>query len=93
MELEVVEKKESGLLIKVIGEGHTLCNLLCTELYKDENVVSAAYNIEHPLTGSPKLYVRTKKGKSPKRALVDAADRIVDELEDLHKQLQKTLKK
>ena len=93
MELEVVEKGDGGLLIKIIGEGHTLCNLLRAELYKDENVISASYNIEHPLTEPPKLYVKTKKGKSPKRALADAADRVIGELEDLRKQLQKALKK
>ncbi|MDI6643046.1 MAG: DNA-directed RNA polymerase subunit L [Candidatus Hodarchaeaceae archaeon] len=93
MELELVEKGEGRLLIKIAEEGHTLCNLLRAELCKDENVVSAAYTIEHPLTESPKFYVKTKKGKSPERALIDAAGRIVEQLEDLRKQLQKALKK
>lgn len=93
MELELVEKGEGSRLIKITGEGHTLCNLLRAELGKDESVVSAAYTIEHPLTEAPKFYVKTKKGKSPERAITDAADRIVEQLEDLRKQLQKALKK
>ena len=92
MELEIVKKEEESLLVKITGENHTLCNLLREELNKDENVVSAAYAIEHPLTGSPKFYVKTKKGKSPERALVDAADRIAEQFKDLRKQLQKALK-
>lgn len=93
MELELVKKEDESLLIKIVGENHTLCNLLREELNKDENVVSASYTIEHPLTESPKFYVKTKKGKSPERALRDAADRVAEQLEDLRKQLQKALKK
>jgi len=93
MELELVKKENGSLLIKIVGENHTLCNLLREELNKDENVASASYTIEHPLTESPKFYVKTKKGKSPERALTDAADRVAEQLEDLRKQLQKVLKK
>lgn len=93
MELELVKKENGSLLIKIVGENHTLCNLLRAELNKDESVVSAAYNIEHPLTESPKFYVQTKKGKSPKRALTNAAGQIVEQLEELRKHLQKDLKK
>lgn len=93
MELELVKKENGSLLIKIVGENHTLCNLLREELNKDENVASASYTIEHPLTESPKLYVKVKKGKSPERALTDAADRVAEQLENLRKQLQKVLKK
>jgi DNA-directed RNA polymerase subunit L len=93
MELELVKKENGSLLIKIVGENHTLCNLLREELNKDENVASASYTIEHPLTESPKFYVKIKKGKSPERALTDAAGRVAEQLEDLRKQLQKVLKK
>ena len=93
MELELIKKENGSMQIKIVGENHTLCNLLRAQLNQDESVASAAYNIEHPLTESPKFYVQTKKGKSPKRALSDAADEIVEQLEDLRKQLQKALKK
>ncbi len=93
MELEVMKKESDILHIKITGENHTLCNLLRTQLQKDEDVASASYVIEHPLTEPPKIYVETKKGKSPKRALTGAADQIAEQLEDLRKQLQKALKK
>ncbi len=93
MELELIEKESGSMLIKIVGENHTFCNLLRAELNKDESVTSAAYNVEHPLIGSPKFYVETKKGKSPKRAFTDAAGQISKQLEDLRKQLQKDLKK
>ncbi len=93
MELELVEKGDGSLLIKVRGEDHTLCNLLRKALHDDRYVVAASYAIEHPLTESPKLYVKTKKGKTPERALTDAAGRVAEQLKELQKQLQRGLKK
>lgn len=93
MELELVEKGEGSLLIKVRGEDHTLCNLLRKSLYDDKHVIAASYVIEHPLTEPPKFYVKTRKGKSPERAFTDAAGRVAEQLEELQKQLQRALKK
>ena len=93
MELELVEKGEGALLIKVREEDHTLCNLLRKTLLSDKYVVAASYVIEHPLTESPKFYVKTKKGKTPERALMDAAGQVAEQLKELQKQLQRELKK
>lgn len=93
MELEMVEKGDDSVLIKITGEDHTFCNMLRAEVAKDENVASAVYTIEHPLTEPPKFYLRVKKGKSPERILAEAAGRVVEQLEELRKQLQKELKK
>jgi len=93
MEIELVEKRDDSILIKIIGEDHTFCNLLRAELAKDENVVSAVYTIEHPLTEPPKFYLKVKREKSPERVLTDAAGRVLEQLEDLRRQFQKELKK
>ena len=88
-----MEKGERSLVVKVLGEDHTLCNLLRKALYEDEYVVAASYVVEHPLTEPPKIYVKTKVGKSPERALTDAAERVAEQLEELRKKLQRELKK
>ncbi len=93
MELELVEKGEGSLLIKVREEDHTLCNLLRKALYDDKYVIAASYVIEHPLTEPPKFYVKTKKGKTPERALMDAAGQVAKQLKELQKQLQRGFKK
>jgi DNA-directed RNA polymerase subunit L len=93
VELELVEKGEGALLIKVRGEDHTLCNLLRKTLHNDKYVVAASYAVEHPLTEPPKLYVKTKKGKTPEHALTDAAEQVAEQLKELQKQLQRGLKK
>ncbi len=92
MELELVEKGEDSILVKIDGEDHTFSNLLRGELSKDDNVASAIYTIGHPITEPVKIYVKVKN-KSPERAIIDAAGRVAKQLEDLQKQLRKELKK
>jgi len=90
MQLELIEKKENGRLIRIIDEDHTLCNLLRHELQENDNVLAASYTMGHPLTEHPKFFVKAER--APERAMADAADRIAKNLEDLHEQLQKALK-
>jgi len=92
MELEVLNKDEESLAVKLIGEDHTLCNVLRKFLSDDESVTAASYSIEHPLLEHPKLYVKVKKGR-PMTALTRAAEQIITNCEELGKQLSKALKK
>jgi DNA-directed RNA polymerase subunit L len=91
VQLELLKKEDNSRLIMVVGEDHTLTNLLRVVLHEDVNVRAASYTVDHPLTGNPKFFIRTE-GKSPERALVDAVERIVEKLEEAKKQLQRALR-
>jgi DNA-directed RNA polymerase subunit L len=93
MELELLKKDENSIMVKIIGEDHTLCNVLRKALYEDKHVASASYVIEHPILEHPKFYVKVKKGRSPRRALTDAAGRVIESCEELRKDLLKLRKK
>ncbi|MEM2866659.1 MAG: DNA-directed RNA polymerase subunit L [Candidatus Hadarchaeales archaeon] len=82
MKIEEVQREGRALRFRVVGEDHTLCNLLRKVMYEDENVEAAAYRIEHPLLSSPEFYVRVKKGK-PEEALLRALERLGKKLEEL----------
>ena len=52
---------------------------------EDEDVEAAAYVIEHPIIGEPKLYV---KAKNPKKSLKQAAETVksrCNEFKDLNR--------
>lgn len=76
MEIKVLEGKKNRLVIEIKGEGHTFCNALKKELWNDSHVKIAAYKIEHPLVGIPKLIVETDGKEMPKKALTEAAKRL-----------------
>ncbi|RLI11240.1 DNA-directed RNA polymerase subunit L [Candidatus Bathyarchaeota archaeon] len=77
MELRVLKKTDRELRLEVVGESHTLLNLLQKELVKDPEVEIGGYDVVHPLERPIRsiLYVRTRGRKKPEEALLEAVDR------------------
>jgi DNA-directed RNA polymerase subunit L len=76
MELKVVDKSSKRLIFELKGSTHTLCNALKDELWQDKDLVSASYNIDHPLIGVPKFIVETNGNTEPVKALQNACTRL-----------------
>ena len=87
MELRILEESEDMLKVE-IGDV-TLINLLNEKIWKQRGIEFSAYNIEHPYLSKPVITVRSK---NPKKTLVDAADRIIDDVDALRKKLQSAMK-
>jgi DNA-directed RNA polymerase subunit L len=92
MKIKVLMKTANELRIEVEGAGHGLCNLLQKKLLEDENVDMAGYDVPHPLASNPVIYVRTKGTAKPKNALIEAAEKAVEENDDFSKELNRALK-
>ena len=77
MELKVLKKTDRELRLEVIGESHTLLNLLQKELVRDPEVEIGGYDVVHPLERPIRsiLYVKTKGRKKPEEALLEAVER------------------
>lgn len=71
--MKVITDKRRELEIEITGESHTLCNALRKALMEDEDVEAAAYVIDHPIIGEPKLQIRAK---NPKKSLKTAAELV-----------------
>jgi DNA-directed RNA polymerase subunit L len=93
MKVNILKKTENELKIEVEGASHTICNLLQKRLLEDENVELAGYDIPHPLTPVPVIYVRTKGKVKPEEALLKALEKAREMNEEFGKALQKALKK
>ena len=87
MELRILEEKDD--LLKVEVDDVTLVNLLNERIWKQRGIEFSAYKIEHPYLSKPVITVRSK---NPKKALIDAADQIIDEVDVLKKKVQAVLK-
>lgn len=88
MELKVIEQEKGKLKVEVIGETHTLCNLLRNELNENKSVEIAGYHLEHPMVNNPILFVETEKD-DPKKALSNACSSIKKKTAELRKELNK----
>jgi DNA-directed RNA polymerase subunit L len=76
MELKVYEHTKKRIVFELIGADHTFCNALKKELWNDDTVRAAAYNVAHPLIGIPKFIVETNGQKDAKDVLKAAVNRL-----------------
>ncbi len=90
MKIEVVERGEKSIRVRIIGEDHTFCNILRKMMYEDDNVEMAPYTIEHPMLGHPEFYVKVRRGK-PEDAMLKAAKRLMERCEELREKLKNKL--
>ena len=92
MELRIIEEGKNKLVVEIKGEDHTFCNAIKAELWNDKHVKAAAYNIDHPMVGEPKLIVETDGKEDPQDALVAAAKRLKKTVDAFAKEATKNLK-
>jgi len=76
MELRVLRRTPNELKFEIEGEGHTFCNLLESVLLEDKMVEFAGYDVPHPLISNAIFFIRTKEGKRPEEALIEAIEKI-----------------
>ena len=79
MEINVLEDTSERIVFELPGAGHTLCNVLKKELWKDGRVKVATYAIAHPLKGIPQMVVETDGSAKPVVVIKEAIKKVSDE--------------
>ncbi len=92
MELRVLRRTANELKIEIEGEGHTFCNLLESVLLEDKMVEFAGYDVPHPLISNAIFFIRTKEGKRPEEALIEAIEKIRRKGKELSQEFNDALK-
>ncbi len=80
MEVKILEEKKNRLVFNMEGDGSTIANILKKELWNDEHVKAAGFNIEHPLINVPTFIVETDSEEA-KKAVSAALKRIAKSVE------------
>lgn len=76
MKVKILNKTKNELKMEIDGEGHTFCNVIQKALLKDKRVDLAGYDIAHPLTANPTIYVRTKRQSKSETVLLKAVEEV-----------------
>ncbi|UCE95729.1 MAG: DNA-directed RNA polymerase subunit L [Candidatus Bathyarchaeota archaeon] len=92
MKIVILNKTKNELKVRIDGEGHTFCNVVQKALLKDKRVELAGYDIPHPLTSSPIIYLRTKERSNPVKTLRDATRDVLKDTDAFKAALKKALK-
>lgn len=88
-DIEVTHKTKLELEIITPGESHTICNALRNYLMNDEDIDYAVYGIDHPIVGEPKITIKAKRTKDPKKALLKAATQLKEDSQEFKKLVEK----
>jgi len=91
LQLKILKRNSQELKLEIEGEGHTFCNLLESVLLEDENVEFAGYDVPHPLVSNTIIFIRTKKGKKPEEALIEAIEKIRKRGRELNQEISSAL--
>lgn len=85
--VNVLENKKHRLVFEMVGEDHTLANLLREELWNDSDVKVSAYNMEHPLKANPRFIVETKQEEA-----IAAVEKAIQRIKRKNSNLANALK-
>lgn len=91
MNLKIISKTENEAVIEFVGEGHTILNLLRTELLKDKRVLMATYDTKFPVMDNPVFRLVTN-GADPIVALKEATSRIIDQCDEFSSKYAEAVK-
>jgi len=93
LEIRVLRKGENELKLEVVGESHTLLNLLQKELVRDPAVEIGGYEVVHPLERPMRsiFYVRTRGEKKPEEAILEAVARAREMSREFAARLEEAL--
>jgi DNA-directed RNA polymerase subunit L len=79
--LKIIKKTEDEMILEFEGEGHTLLNLLRTELLADERVLMTTYDTKFPIMDNPVFRLKTN-GADPVVVLREAAAHIMNQCDE-----------
>lgn len=91
MEVRVVSKTDRELVLEIVGEDHTLGNMLVKEALKHPNVEYAAYRIPHPLRNIMEFTIIVKEGASLSNVLAEIISKLKSEISEFKKLIEEVL--
>lgn len=87
MEVKILLNEKNVIELELVGADQSLAQLIAEKLNKNKDVDFASFKVEHPLLGSPKVFLRTKKGDASK-LLLATVDEIKKEVADFRSQFE-----
>ncbi len=91
MKMEVIKNEKEMAEFRLEGERHSFPNLLRSKLLENKGVEYVSYVLDHPLDKSARFVIKTS-GKTPKKALEEAAKEIESDLEEFGSKIKKAMK-
>ncbi len=89
MELELITKDKNTLEFYLLGERHTLPNLLKNRIENESGLEFDSYTLDHPMADKARFIVKTSGSKSPVKAIEGACEKIEKDLKQFSEKMKK----
>ncbi len=85
MEVQFLTDEKNKIRVEIKNEGHTLCNPLVKEIWKDDKTAIAGYTIDHSLVSNPFLTVEGGDAKNILKKAISRLSKKVNEMDEKFK--------
>ncbi|HEU98210.1 MAG: RpoL/Rpb11 RNA polymerase subunit family protein [Fervidicoccaceae archaeon] len=92
LKYNVKKRTDTEIELEIIGEDHTLGNLLAKRILEEKGVLMSYYRIEHPLKESIILYVKTDGSITPLEAIRRALRNTISQIDSIGAEIDSKLK-
>jgi DNA-directed RNA polymerase subunit L len=92
IEIKIKKKEKNKIIYEILGEDHTLGNLLEKILIKKDGVSYASYENPHPLENKIILTIVTKDDANPEKLLKEALKEVIELSRDFRERYREALK-
>lgn len=91
--MKLLKRTDRTVEIELVGEDHTIANLIAKYAIKKQGVVYSSYIISHPLVGNPVIVISTDGSRDPLDVVEETLRDILRDTEEFTKALQEALEK
>ncbi len=89
MKAIIAKNTTRELELELQDAGHTLCNPLREILFENKHLTFAGYSLPHPLIRRATFIVRTDGKAKPIKVFVEAAQKLIERIEELRTAFRK----
>jgi len=91
--LRLVRRDEKTVEVELVGEDHTMANLIAKYAIRRPDVVYSSYIMSHPLAGNPVIVLTTDGSKDPLEVLEEVLREIISDVKSFENELQKAFQR
>ena len=91
--LRILKRSEKSVEIELVGEDHTIANLVAKYAIKKPYVVYSSYIISHPLIGNPVIVLTTDGSRDPLDVVEETLREIITDAKKLEEAFAEAFEK
>ncbi len=90
--MKLLKRERNSVEIELVGEDHTIANLIAKYAIRKKGVIYSSYIISHPLTANPVIVLTTDGSRDPLDVLEEVLKEIVSDAKSFIDEFEKALK-